>query len=235
MKIRKIIEFLNSFTQEASTRIPFTRLNVIYREICRVSDEGTILDLGCGNGNNMKLIISKLKGNFKVTGMDVSISNLEQAEACGIYEQLVLGNLNEELPFEGKTYDVVVLFEVLEHLPKNEGSGLLQKMESVARKAVIVSTPAYLDRKRRGTVDEDIAYYLELYKDTPTMMPHISVWTAEEFKTRGYIPKRANGIHVPWLPSYLNLAIAALSAPFSYAFLPYIPASLVAVKRVASK
>lgn len=231
----KIKRSIDESMFKLSPKLPFTRMNIVCREIAKYSTGGTLLDLGCGDGRAMKLIAKKINGNFKFTGLDAFQSAINCAKEQQIYETLIVANIKDNLPFGEKSFDVVVLLEVLEHLSKDDGKKLLVTMESIARKALILSTPACLDRKRRGTVEEDIAYYTELNKDKPQEMPHISIWTPEEYEKYGFKVMRANGIHISGLPHYLDIVVGLLTAPFVYSLFPYLPASLVAVKTIELK
>jgi len=180
----------------------------------------------------MELILDKIQGNFKVTGVDASESDIGEAKKRGIYEALFLADVRK-LSFSDKAFDVVVLFEVLEHLPKDAGSELLARVEAIARKGVIITTPAYLDRVRRGTETEDVAFYTTLYKNEPHKMPHVAMWKGEEYHRLGYNVK-ATGVHIAKLPYFINLVLTALFTPFVYFFSLPVASSLVAVKNVST-
>ncbi|MCU0772561.1 MAG: class I SAM-dependent methyltransferase [Verrucomicrobia bacterium] len=74
--------------------------------------------------------------------------------------------------FSGKSFDAVVANEVIEHLPKADGYPLLEQMEKLARKRVIITTPS-------GFLDQPPA------ADNP-LQEHLSGWTAEEMRGRGF-------------------------------------------------
>ena len=76
--------------------------------------EGVVLDVGCGNG-----IISRGLGaqGFNVYGIDVSDKAIEKARSRNTHPNVRFDVINaEQLVADGKTYDAVVLSEVLEHL-----------------------------------------------------------------------------------------------------------------------
>lgn len=69
-----------------------------------------VLDLGCRSGALTKHF---LEGNA-VVGLDVDAAALERAVALGI--EPVRGNVEDPLPFENASFDVVVAGELFEHL-----------------------------------------------------------------------------------------------------------------------
>jgi SAM-dependent methyltransferase len=82
---------------------------VLFREW--VGTGGRVLDVGCRFG---ALTRSYLDGN-EVVGIDIDRKALDEATALGI--EPVWADAAEPLPFEDKSFDVVVLGELLEHLP----------------------------------------------------------------------------------------------------------------------
>jgi|Deesub1362B_J571_1020462.scaffolds.fasta_scaffold02302_6 ubiquinone/menaquinone biosynthesis C-methylase UbiE len=94
-----------------------------------------ILDYGCGEG-----VLSVLIGErgFNVIGMDISIPNIIAAKEIikkrDLKIDFIIGD-GENLPFEDKSFDLVVASHVLEHLPNIEKS--LREIKRVANKAII--------------------------------------------------------------------------------------------------
>ena len=76
----------------------------------RIGRGKTVLDLGCRDG---ALAAAYLAGN-RVTGVDVDRAALERAAAAGL--ETVWADLEEPLPFDDGTFDVVVAGELLPHL-----------------------------------------------------------------------------------------------------------------------
>jgi hypothetical protein len=74
--------------------------------------------------------------------------------------------------FSPKSFDCVVALRLIEHLEKDDGIRLIEMMETIARKKVIIYTPnGFLARKEsEGNV----------------WMAHKSGWTVEEMRKRGY-------------------------------------------------
>jgi SAM-dependent methyltransferase len=80
-----------------------------------VNEIGTgheVVELGCRFGGLLKYFV---QGN-RVTGVDIDRRALE--ECARLYPVTTqLANLNDSLPFPDASFDIVVLSEVLEHLP----------------------------------------------------------------------------------------------------------------------
>jgi len=87
----------------------------------------TILEVGVGNN-----IVSNYlrQSGFKVTTVDIN-KNLKPD---------AVGNL-ANLPFLGNTFDVVLAFEILEHIPFRNVPTSLSELRRVSRGKVIISIP----------------------------------------------------------------------------------------------
>ncbi|MBJ6118101.1 3' terminal RNA ribose 2'-O-methyltransferase Hen1 [Pontibacter sp. BT310] len=125
------------------------RLNRAFERL-RESGATKVLDLGCGSGKLLKLLLKE--GQFrKITGMDVSFSELQLAKE-NLYLDEASPALRQRLSlFQGsvtyldermKGYDAVALVEVIEHLDEVR----LPAMEKVvfgyaAPETVVLSTP----------------------------------------------------------------------------------------------
>ncbi len=97
------------------------------------------LDLGCGGGL-ISESISRLGGN--VTGIDFVKKNIEIAKHHSIKKKLKINYLNadiENFNLENK-FDVIILFEVLEHL--NDWKSFLLKIKKNLKKngIIVIST-----------------------------------------------------------------------------------------------
>jgi SAM-dependent methyltransferase len=91
-----------------------------------------ILDLGCGYG---AYSLALLKEGRSCVGCDVNLQYLKTAAAAGLPVVAALGSL----PFPDKSFDTVLLFEVIEHVPPIES--ILKEAFRVARKSVLVTVP----------------------------------------------------------------------------------------------
>ncbi len=128
----------------------------------------SVLDLGCGNHS---MVPSMVPEHVYTVGVEYFKPYYEESVQKGRHKKCIHSNVME-VEFEDKSFDAVVLSDVLEHLTKEEGQILLQRMERWARKKVIVFTP-------NGFVPQ------EEYDSNP-FMEHKSGWDVNEFKKTGY-------------------------------------------------
>lgn len=139
---------------------------------CLVIDKSaeSILDVGCGQGLPMQMI--KMRMNVKKTvGVDLFEPYIKECKKKKIHNEYVKADVRK-LPFDDKSFDVVIALQVLEHLPKKDSWKVLSKMEKIAKKQVIIAMPVG-----------------ELYHaavDGNDLQLHHSSFYPKEFKKRGY-------------------------------------------------
>lgn len=99
--------------------------------------ERRILEIGCGAGG----MLGPLSRFGRVTGLDVAHDYLGYCRERG-HQQVVNGS-GYELPFADRTFDVVALFDTIEHIPDDRR--VLAEVRRVLRPGglVFVSVPAY--------------------------------------------------------------------------------------------
>lgn len=92
-----------------------------------------ILDLGCAVGNYSRRLASL---GYRVKGADINPEYIRIARERGVDAYVIEGDV---LPFPDRSFDSVLLFEVLEHLP--DPDRVLREAARVARKNVILTAP----------------------------------------------------------------------------------------------
>jgi len=105
------------------------RINLIDRYIKK---NEKVLEIGCGIGQNI--------GGMNGIGLEPDENAVKHAKACGI---TVVRGVAEALPFKEKSFDAVLLMDVLEHMeddtkPLKETSNVLSKGGTV-----IVTVPGF--------------------------------------------------------------------------------------------
>lgn len=99
----------------------------------------SILDVGCADGDMVE--ITGLDKICEVVGVDLHFPYLKRAKTWDRFSSLLLCSA-EHLPFRDKSFDVVMCLEVIEHFDTKEiGRKVIQQLEAVARRRVIISTP----------------------------------------------------------------------------------------------
>ncbi len=99
----------------------------------------SILDVGCGQGLPMQMIKMRMRVK-KSVGVDLFEPYLKECKRKKIHHEYVESDIRK-LPFKDKSFDVVIALQVLEHLPKKDSWKVLEKMEKIARKQIIVAMP----------------------------------------------------------------------------------------------
>ena len=209
-----------------SPKIPTTRMGMVRRELEK-SDGISILDLGCGDGHSMKLILHGLKRGFLIAGIDAYPKSLVTALKLGIYEILWRGDIRC-WNYKPKSYDTIFLCEILEHLPKEDGHQLLDKLDKVARNLIIITSPPHWDNDPNAIREEPIEERFQ--KGELWRIPHISLWKEADYKKHGYTTKGANGLYIPKLPILARTILGMILTPLIW-HSPDRANTIVAVKR----
>jgi hypothetical protein len=114
-----------------------TAINTVVRLLDRQGR--SLLDVGGGQGEPMAIL--NKKHSFRLTvNADVHLTQLEESQKMGTHDQHVLCG-GQRLPFQRKSFDIVLCLETIEHLEKEDGFSLLSNLEEIARKQVILSMP----------------------------------------------------------------------------------------------
>ena len=167
---------------------------------------GTLLDVGCGDSSKMERIAQRLKCSV---GVDNYEPRLSQGAKNNIYtEYKKMDVLEIGKYFKPNSFDCVMASDVIEHLSKEDGRTLLEQMEKIARKKIIVFTP-------NGFLKQT-AY------DGNILQIHISGWEVDEMRNLGYRIIGVNGLkylrgertNIKWWPRPLWFRISLLSQLF---------------------
>lgn len=132
----------------------------------------SILDLGCGDHSMIPILprriitmgVEKHWESYKKSFLSYRHKFMAKADVMDFYPDY--------------KFEVIALLDVLEHLTKTDGNILLQRLESWDNQKIVIWTPD-------GFLEQDE------YDGNP-YMKHLSGWTAEEMRQRGYRVDKIN-------------------------------------------
>lgn len=153
----------------------------------------SILDIGGGEGVYSEEL--KIKG-FKPICVDINKDYIKQSEKKGI-ESYVMDATS--LNFSDKSFDVVLLFEVLEHI--KDFKKVLKEAERVAKKYIIITVP--------NCSGFDELYKLHLTYDHFLATDHVNFFTKDDLE--GLLSEYFNKFKVK---EFEPVAIEAANLPF---------------------
>jgi len=158
-----------------------TRLETVVAALVE-SGAQRVLDLGCGEGKLLKLLL-KHKQFTDIVGVDVAISALEKAHRRLKIDRLSesqakrLSLLHGSLVYRDRRlegYDAAALVEVIEHLDEDRLAALERSVFEFARpRTVIITTPNKEYNRLFETLPEDQMRHAD----------HRFEWTRREFET----------------------------------------------------
>jgi SAM-dependent methyltransferase len=130
-----------------------------------------ILDLGCATGN----YCLHLQGlGYSMSGADVNADYVRIARDRGVDAALIEGSV----PFADKSFDTVLLFEVVEHL--DDPRPVLSEALRLARRNVLITTP------HSGDID--------LLRAQGLLYEHVADMDHRNFFTRESLEELLNGV-----------------------------------------
>jgi SAM-dependent methyltransferase len=100
-----------------------------------VDRHASVLDVGCSDGRGS--VVLGRRGTF---GVDIYRPALEQAVLFARRTAVVQADVRR-LPYAAASFDVVVALDVIEHFDKGDALQVLDELERVARRTVVVTTP----------------------------------------------------------------------------------------------
>jgi len=110
-------------------------IKYFFKEIFNKVDVANVLELGCANGNNLDLFYQY---NWNVTGLDFSERSINNAQYNFSYyekennSEFILCDLSSGIPELNKTYDVILLPNILYYLDENSMRNCLRQIYGYA-------------------------------------------------------------------------------------------------------
>lgn len=184
-----------------------------------LADCESVLDLGCGYNSPLQFIDVPRK-----VGVELFDPYLEESQKKEVHNEYIKSDIRT-LVLSPKSYDAVFCSEVLEHLTKEEGKELLQKMDKWTKKSIILTTP-------NGYI------YQDDYDKNP-YQEHKSGWSASELRDAGFKVRGMNGLkylrgykgQMKYKPTVICRIVSTLSQIVTQ-YYPRFAFQLLAVKKL---
>ncbi len=133
MKKNSVKEFENKRWREGDQAFVFR-----HAEALEMVEKGQkVLDIACGDGLLLRALAQK---GAVVSGVDISEEGVKKCTEKGL-DVSVVDIATESLPFPDRTFDTVIMLDVLEHLYAPED--LLVEAVRVSKKYIIISVPNF--------------------------------------------------------------------------------------------
>ena len=159
-----------SFIDELFEKIFFNLHALVYVPNWLInSDSKTILDVACGKGLPMKLI--NKRHSLESTGVDLFEPYIKYCKKNNIHDKYYLKDVRK-IYFKNNSFDTVIALQIIEHLTKKDALKLISKLEKIAKKQVIISTPI-------GKTDYET-------DDGNSLQRHKSYFYPKDFEKMGY-------------------------------------------------
>ena len=105
------------------------RMKWLEKILARLEPGREVLDLGCGSGDPADIEIARL---HQITGVDISNAQVELARQNVPHGKFIHGDL-AALDFPDNSFDAVVSFYTLEHLPREQHGEILKRIHGWLR------------------------------------------------------------------------------------------------------
>ncbi len=105
------------------------RMKWLQKVLARLEPKSSVLDLGCGSGDPADIEIAR---HHRITGVDISSAQVYMARQNVPQGRFIHGDL-AALEFPGDSFDAVVSFYTLEHLPRAQHGEILERIQGWLR------------------------------------------------------------------------------------------------------
>ncbi len=187
--------------------------NLVYHLRCLIRRNASVVDLGCGPSSPLRFV---RKG--RSLGVDAGKDAIAESKRQNIFSDYLVADITKH-KFTQK-FDVACAFDVLNMLDKKDSLKLLNKMEHMAKRVVVLvpngvlAEPANMEAVAKSKYKTEFKY-----------LRYRSSWTAKEMRRLGYKVIGINGLKllrtsnaVPRIP-----IIGVLLSDFSQYFVQYFP------------
>jgi|ERR1019366_132673 SAM-dependent methyltransferase len=99
-----------------------------------------ILEIGCGTGGNLEML-GKF-GNVSALEMDATARTIASKKTSNLYN-IRAGHCPDEIPFHDQRFDLICMFDVLEHIEQDTETLIAIKQLLKKNGRVLITVPAY--------------------------------------------------------------------------------------------
>jgi len=192
----------------------------------------TILDLACGEGKPMLMIKAWMQIDYAV-GVDLFEPYIHYAKQRGIHDKYIKQDIRK-VQFPSRSFDIVLASHVIEHMPKKDAWQLIENMEQIAKKQVVIATPVgelYQPKVKGNHLEEHQSSFLpgEFEKRGYKIIRYGWRWLLDEHSS-GLMHRISN----PWLKKFFYLFNIMLT-PIYYIFQNTCDYSFIAYKTITKE
>lgn len=135
-------------------------------------DFESVLDIGCGLGDWGYILRTRYNRKFHLIGVDIHKPYIDKVKRFNLYDTLICQDIRLFVEhFPRGMYDVGIMFDVLEHLDKEDGIRVLNMLKLMCNKLIVTLPRGYL---KQDPIDGNI------------YQKHISAWDVKDFKDLGF-------------------------------------------------
>lgn len=117
-----------------------------FRDYYKLKENASVLDVGCAKGF-MMYDFKKLMPKMNIQGIDISHYAYDNAME-EIKSYIKVGNA-KELPYEDKSFDLVISINTVTHLPLEECKQALREIQRVMKKNAFISVNAWRNEREK--------------------------------------------------------------------------------------
>jgi len=128
----------------------FSGLIYDYLKQYNIVANDSILDVGCGNGSFLRVLLKKLP-DIIYTGVDINLFSIElgkqENKSLGVSDKikLLVGDITEDIDdFPNNSYDWVTAINVFHFMQPEKRMQIIENMVRIARKGIFI-TPSAID------------------------------------------------------------------------------------------
>ena len=181
----------------------------------------TVLDLGCGDDSPLQFL--KSVSTAEKIGVDAFQPSIEKSKEKKIHDRYINSQLIDYLKNIDRSFDVVMLNDVVEHFERDDAEELIFWAERRSKKFLIILTPNGF--VRQGDINKN------------PWQVHLSGFNHWDFEKRGFTTFPFGGLKFlrgelfqPKIPGLLGEFLCDLSAPLAFIIKP-LSYSVLAVKK----